>query len=244
MSAFAWVVGSGIVMSMIALVGSLTLVLKEQTMQRILLPLVALAAGALIGGAIFHMLPEAIAALGSDLRLWVVFAAGFLSFYLLEQYLHWHHCHDVPCEHKPVGYLILAADALHNLIGGVAVGASFTLGIPVGIATWMAAAAHEVPQELGDFGILAHSGWAPRRALALNFLSALTFPAGAIAAFLLADIFDVALLVPFAAGNFIYIAASDLLPRLIEPTSLRRKLENTIALTAGMGLLLLTAQLT
>ncbi len=241
MSELAWVVVSGLAMSVIALVGSLALILPQRTMERILLPLVALAAGALLGGALFHMLPESVEAIGPGMSLWIVFAAGFLSFYLLEQYLHWHHCHDVECEHRPVGALVLAADGLHNLIGGVAVGASFTLGVPVGLATWIAAAAHEVPQELGDFGILAHSGYEPRRALWLNFLSGLTFPIGAVAAYLLAGVLDVTLLVPFAAGNFVYIGASDLLPQLVQPTSFARKLENSVALIAGMGLLLLTA---
>lgn len=243
MSTFGWVLTSGVAMSLIALVGSLTLVLREQTLQRILLPLVGLAAGALLGGALFHMLPEAIAELGAGLPVFAAFAAGFVAFYLLEQYLHWHHCHQMPCAHEPVGYLILAADGLHNLIGGLAVGASFTLGVPVGLATWLAAAAHEVPQELGDFGILRHAGFSPRHALLLNFLSAITFPVGAVGAFLLAGVLDVTLLVPFAAGNFVYIAASDLLPRLIEPSTLSRKLENSIALTVGLGLLLLTAYL-
>lgn len=243
MNELGLVIASGMAMSLIALVGSLTLVLPTATMQRILLPLVAVAAGALLGGALFHMMPEAIRAAGADLLLWIVFALGFLTFYMLEQYLHWHHCHDVPCERKPVGYLILAADGLHNLIGGVAVGASFTLGVPVGIATWLAAAAHEVPQELGDFGILAHAGWGIRRALTMNFLSALTFPLGAVAAYLLSGAFDVTLLVPFAAGNFVYIAASDLLPRLVEPVAMRQKIENTLALAGGLLLLLVTAMI-
>lgn len=218
--------------------------MPERLLQRLLLPMVALAAGALLGGALFHMLPEAIAALGAGLEVFVLFAVGFLGFYLLEQYLHWHHCHRADCTHEPVGYLILAADGLHNLIGGLAVGASFTLSVPVGVAAWLAAAAHEVPQEIGDFGILAHAGFPLRRALLLNFLSAATFPIGAIGAYLAADVVNVALLVPFAAGNFVYIAASDLLPRIIEPATVARKLENSAALVAGIGLLLVTAELT
>ncbi|HEX6129214.1 MAG TPA: ZIP family metal transporter [Candidatus Limnocylindria bacterium] len=243
MTTLAWVVVSGAAMSVIALVGSLTLVLRTATLERLLLPLVAFAAGALLGGAFFHMLPEAIAAMGAGLDTFGALLAGFVAFYLLEQYLHWHHCHDVECEHRPVGYLILAADALHNLIGGLAVGAAFTLGVPIGLSTWLAAAAHEVPQELGDFGILATAGWRPRQALLLNLASALTFPLGAVSAFLLSDVLEVSWLVPFAAGNFIYIAGSDLLPQLIEPTSMPRKLENSVALLAGIGLLLLTAAL-
>ena len=241
MSTLAWVVVSGAAMSVIALVGSLTLFLRTATLERLLLPLVAFAAGALLGGAFFHMLPEAVAAMGAGLPTFGALTAGFVSFYLLEQYLHWHHCHDIECEHRPVGYLILAADALHNLLGGLAVGAAFTLGVPIGLSTWLAAAAHEVPQELGDFGILATAGWQPRQALLLNLASALTFPLGAVSAFLLSDVLEVTWLVPFAAGNFVYIAGSDLLPRLIEPTSMPRKIENSVALLAGIGLLLVAA---
>lgn len=242
MSTLSWIVVSGLAMSAIALVGSLTLVLRERTLRAILLPLVAFATGALLGGAMFHMLPKANAELGGGVAVSIWFVAGFVSFYVLEQFLHWHHCHSGgPCEHGHVGYLILVADGLHNLIGGLAVGATFLLGTSVGISAWLAAAAHEVPQELGDFGILVHSGWQPRRALAFNVVSALTFPLGALLAYAAAGAFEVTLLVPFAAGNFVYIGATDLLPQVTAREDWREKVVHTLALFLGLALLLVTA---
>ena len=242
MSTLGWIVASGLAMSVIALSGSLILVLPHAVLARLVLPLVAFAAGALLGGAFFEMLPTALEALSEPLVVSLWFVGGFLAFYLLEQYLHWHHCHrGADCEQSPTGWLILIADGLHNLIGGIAVGASFVLAIPVGISAWVAAAAHEVPQELGDFGVLVHSGWGPRQALLANFLSALAFPVGAGMAYLAAGAIGISVLVPFAAGNFVYIGAADLLPQLTDTPSLREKLVHTGALLAGFGLLLLTA---
>ncbi|MFW6090679.1 MAG: ZIP family metal transporter [Actinomycetota bacterium] len=242
MSTLWWIIASGFAMSAIALTGSLTLVLSERLQQFLLLPLVAFAAGALLGGALFHMLPSATESLASPLTVYLWFIAGFVTFYLVEQYLHWHHCHrGAECDRPPMGTLILVADGLHNLIGGVAVGASFLLGTPVGVSAWVAAAAHEVPQELGDFGVLVHSGWRARRALAFNVLSALTFPLGALLAYALSGAIEVTLLVPFAAGNFVYIGASDLIPQLTTSERLQDKLVHTTALLLGLGILLVTA---
>jgi zinc and cadmium transporter len=111
------------------------------------------------------MLPESIAMVGNHLSVYVWVAAGTFSFHVLEQFLHWHHCHRPVSEHRPLGYLILAADGLHNLIGGVAVGGAFIVDIRLGIIAWLVAAAHQIPQELGDFDILVHSGRSIRHAL-------------------------------------------------------------------------------
>lgn len=256
MSTVVWILISGSAMSLIAFVGAVTLVLPERTLRRIVLPLVALSAGSLIGGAFFHMLPESVTAIGNHLSVYVWLVAGFLVFFLLEQFLHWHHCHRVDHSHcegdddsddggqrKPLGYLILIADGLHNLIGGLAVGGAFVVDIRVGIVTWVAAAAHEIPQELGDFGVLVHSGWRPRSALAWNFVSALTFLPGALLAYALAGHIDVAYLLPFAAGNFIYIAAADLLPEVTTQTRTRDKLETTVAFICGLALLLVATRI-
>lgn len=164
---------------------------------------------------------------------------GFLVFFTLEQFLHWHHCHRSPeSGHRPLGYLILLADGLHNLIGGLAVGGAFVIDTRVGIVTWLVAAAHEVPQEFGDFGILIHSGWPRKSALAWNFASALTFLGGALIAYSMADRVEVGYLLPFAAGNFIYIAAADLLPEIARETRTRDKLETSAAFVAGLAVLL------
>ena len=157
MSTLGWIIVSGLAMSSLALVGAVTIALPAPLLDRILLPLVGLAAGSLLGGAFFHMLPEAVVALGNDLALYVWLVAGFLAFFLLEQFLHWHHCHKaVHDQHRPLGYLILLADGLHNFIGGLAVGGAFIVDIRVGVVTWVVAALHEIPQELGDFGVLVH----------------------------------------------------------------------------------------
>jgi zinc and cadmium transporter len=248
-----WIIVFGLAMSALALVGGVTILLPEPTLARLLLPLVALAAGALLGGAFFHMLPTAVSELGNELLVYVWLVAGFLAFFLLEQYLHWHHCHVPVSEHAPLGYLILIADGLHNLLGGLAVGATFTIDLRVGVVTWLIAAAHEVPQELGDFGILVHSGWKTRSALVFNVASGLTFLVGGLVAFAISEAVEVGFLLPFAAGNFVYIAAVDLIPQITSPVScvslakrplvLREKIEQTLAFAFGLGVLLATAPL-
>jgi zinc and cadmium transporter len=117
--------------------------------------------------------------------------------------------------------LILLGDALHNFIGGLGIASTFLMNPAAGVAAWCAAVAHEVPQELGDFAILLHSGWKPQAALRWNFISALTFPLGAVLAWLIAQALPVGGLVLFASGNFLYIAASDLVPEIKAGTSLR-----------------------
>ena len=234
-----WILGSGLAMSAIALVGGLTVLLPETVLRKILLPLVALAAGSLLGGALFHLIPEAVGRLGNELPVYVWIAAGFLLFFVLEQFLHWHHCHRTTHDHKqPLGYLLLLADGLHNFIGGLAVGAAFIVDIRVGITTWVAAAAHEIPQELGDFGALVHGGWSKRSALALNLASALTFPLGSLIAYFVSGRIDVTLLLCLGAGNFLYIAAADLVPEVKRHADWKVNLVHFLALSAGLALLL------
>ncbi|MCG3146928.1 MAG: Zinc transporter ZupT [Verrucomicrobiae bacterium] len=201
-------------MSAIALVGSVTLLLSEQMLKRVLTPLVAFAAGALLGGAFLHMLPAAARQMSLD-GVFLLVLAGFAVFFALEQFLHWHHCHReaVGCK-KPLTYLILIGDGLHNLIGGLAIGGIFLIDIRLGVLAWLAAAAHEVPQELGDYAVLLHGGWKKGTALLFNFVSGLTFLLGGLIAYSAGQRLDVTWLVPFAAGNFIYIGASDLIPEV------------------------------
>jgi zinc and cadmium transporter len=226
-------------MSAIALVGSVTLLLSERTLQRILLPLVAFAAGSLLGGAFFHMLPVGLEAGMSDVAVYGLLLAGFAVFFGLEQFLHRHHCQraDSTCK-KPLTYLILIGDGLHNLLGGLAVAGTFLIDIRLGIVAWLAAAAHEVPQELGDFGVLVHGGWEKRRALLYNMLSALTFLAGGLIAYAASFRLDVAFLVPFAAGNFIYIAAADLIPEVKAHADAKSNVVHFAAFAAGVALML------
>ena len=247
MSTLAWIIGAGLAMSALALVGAITVLMPAPALSRLLMPMVGLAAGSLLGGAFFHMLPESVDAIGNELGVYLAVMAGFLVFFVLEQFLHWHHCHrteHAECvDRRPLGYLILLADGLHNLIGGLAVGGAFMVDTRVGIVTWLVAAAHEIPQELGDFGVLVHSGWHRRSALAWNFASALTFLVGALVAYAIADHVEVAYLLPFAAGNFVYIAAADLLPEITSEERTSDKLETSAAFVIGLAVLLAATRL-
>lgn len=237
MSTLAWILVLGVAMAAIAMAGSITLALPERRLEQLLLPLVALAAGSLLGGAFLHMLPEAIDELGNTQAVWLWFLAGFTTFFVLEQCLHWHHCHRSVTKHRPMGHLILLADGLHNFIGGLAVASAFFIDHRVGLIAWTAAAAHEVPQELGDFGILVNSGWDRRKALAFNLASGSTFLAGGLLAYALSGSVNITFLVPFAAGNFTYIAATDLLPELTTSPALSSKAASGAAFATGLATL-------
>lgn len=236
MNQLLWVVVGGVLMSAIALVGSVTLLISATNLRRLLLPLVAMSAGSMLGGALFHMLPSALQVMPTA-RATAWIAIGFLTFLALEQFLHWHHCHRAfaTCK-KPLMYLILIGDGLHNFLGGLAVAGVFLLDARAGMAAWLAAAAHEVPQELGDFATLIHGGWAKKSALAFNFLSGLAFLAGALLAYGASLRIDVTWLVPVATGNFIYVAASDLVPEVNKPQTLWSAAVHLLAFTLGLGL--------
>lgn len=243
MSTLTWIVGSALAMSAIAWVGLVTVALTDAQLKKLLLPLVAFAAGSLLGGAFLHLLPEAVAARGPGVGTFLPALGGFALFFLMEQFLSWHRGHSAGADadaKQPVTYLILLADGLHNFIGGLAIGASFIVSTEVGIVTWIAAAAHEIPQELGDFGILIRGGWGRLPALVANFLSAATILPGALLAYYLSADFDITLLLSFAAGNFIYIAASDLIPEVKHDRRLRNNLVHFGAFIAGVSVILVT----
>ena len=240
MSTLGWIVGACVAMSLVALIGLASLLISEARLRALLLPFVAFSAGSLLGGAFLHLIPEA-AAQDAGTPTFVAVLAGFALFFLLEQFVAWHHGHALtPPEKAPVTYLILLGNGLHNFIGGIAIGASFLVSVEVGLVTWIAAAAHEVPQELGDFAILRHGGWRPGPALLANLASALTIvPGGLVAYYVSADV-NTALLLSFAAGNFIYIAASDLIPEVKLERALGRSLVHFGAFSAGILLILVT----
>jgi len=238
MSTLGWIVAAGLLMSALSLVGAATLLLSQRTLDALVRPLVAFAAGSLLGGALLHMIPEAAERAGKGVPVYLWALAGFTAFLALEQFLHWHHCHRATADcRQPLTYLILIGDGLHNFLGGLAVGAAFVADVRVGITTWLAAAAHEVPQELGDFGVLLHGGWSRAQALLFNFLSALTFLAGGLLAYAAAPRFDTTFLLAFAAGNFIYIGASDLVPEVNRHRETQANLVHFTAFVAGVVLL-------
>jgi len=241
METLIFIIGGGLLMSAIAMVGAVTIVLQPETLDRLLLPLVALAAGTLLGGAFFHMVPEGAKSLDLlSAGAWLV--AGFMTFLGLEQFLHWHHSHHAHDQgRRPMTYLILIGDAVHNFLGGLGIASTFVIDLRAGIIAWIAAAGHEVPQELGDFGILVHGGWPRRRALLWNVVSALTFLVGAILAYLISRRLEVSGLVLFGAGNFIYIAASDLVPEIKLQKRLRSAAAHFSCLAAGVIIMFVLA---
>ncbi|SMO89689.1 ZIP family metal transporter [Fodinibius sediminis] len=237
MEALWWIITTGLLMSAIAMVGSVTLILKEKTLRKIQTPLVAFAAGSLIGGAFLHIIPAGLTEYKEDsFFLWIL--TGFGLFFVLEQFLHWRHCQlDREDRRKPLTYLILIGDGLHNFIGGLAIGGTFLIDSKLGLMAWLAAAAHEIPQELGDFAVLVHGGWKKSAALLFNVLSGLTFLLGGIIAFFVSQQIDVDFLIPFAAGNFIYIGASDLVPEVNKHESLFFNFIHFLSFATGIFLM-------
>jgi zinc and cadmium transporter len=218
MDTLFWIIGSTFLVSLVAFVGVLALSFKKRLLEQAMLLLVALSAGALIGGAFLHLIPEAVTSYPVG-KLDVLFSyviVGFVIFFLLEKLLYWRHCHDIECDLHTFGYMNLIGDALHNFIDGLVIAAAFLSDINLGIATTVAIAFHEIPQEIGDFGVLLHSGMKRNRAILLNFMTALASVVGGIAGFALSSQIGafVPMLLPIAAGGFIYVASSDLIPEL------------------------------
>jgi zinc and cadmium transporter len=225
-------------MSVVSLVGGLFLFLAEKKLKTILLPMVAFAAGALLGGAFFHMLPAYFQVHTNYALGFLYLLIGYCAFFILEQFLHWHHCNTANsiCR-KPLTYLILIGDGLHNFIGGMAVASTFLIDLRLGIITWLAAVAHEIPQEMGDFAVLIHGGWSKKKALIFNFISASTFLLGAMVTYFISLEIDLSFLIPFAAGNFIYIASSDLIPEVNKHTGIKESLIHFVFFILGLGIL-------
>lgn len=241
MDTLGWIVTGGLLMSAIALVGGLTTLLHPATLERILLPTVALATGTLLGGASFHMVPEGLAALDTLTAMsWL--ACGFSAFFALEQFIHLRHLRRTErMRRQPMTYLVLIGDGIHNFLGGLGIASTFIVSPQAGVIAWIGAVAHEIPQEFGDFGVLVHGGWPRRQALLWNLLSALTFPLGALLAYFLSLRAEMAGLVMFAAGNFLYLAAADLIPELKSETRPRAVALNFAIFAAGLGLMLVLA---
>ncbi len=215
MNVLTYIILASTALAAVSLVGAFTVLLSKKLFHQLIPNLVAFSAGALIGGAILHLIPESITELGNEPKTFLLTLLGIVLFYILEQFIHWHHCHKETHEHKhPVSYLILVADTIHNLIDGMAVGAAFLVNPVVGSSTLVAVVAHEIPQELGDFGIFIHSGWSVSKALLVNFMSSLTFLIGGLLVYFISEDINVSYLLPFAAGTFIYIAAVDLIPEI------------------------------
>ncbi|MEM2937578.1 MAG: ZIP family metal transporter [Candidatus Bathyarchaeia archaeon] len=224
--------------SLIAFAGLIFVGLKEELLKHVTMVLVGFASGTLIGGAFLHLLPEALTPDGDSTITFCYVIVGIVSFFALEKFLYWRHCHEKECPTHMFVYLNLVGDGVHNFIDGMVIAATFLVSFDLGFATTLAVIFHEVPQEIGDFGVLVYGGLSRKRALAYNFVSAITAVAGALATYFLAYLRSIeVLLVPFAAGGFIYIAATDLMPELHKKPHARESLIQFFVLLLGIGLM-------
>ncbi len=231
------ILASVTVVSLVAFVGILFIGLKEAFLKRILMALVGFASGSLIGGAFIHLLPEALEEASQAIFYYVII--GIVFFFTMEKFLYWRHCHEEKCPVHMFAYLNLIGDGIHNFIDGMIIAASFILSYDLGVATTLAVIFHEIPQEIGDFGVLIYGGFTRRRALAYNFVSALTAIAGSLVTYYSTFYIQGVepFLVPFAAGGFIYIAATDLMPELHKRTQAKESLTQLVAILTGVGLM-------
>ena len=219
----AYVVVFTLIGSVLSLFGSFFLLAKKEIRDNFAKNLISFAAGAMITVAFFDLLPEAVEEAGENDAFFYVLL-GFVIFFFAEKFIrlfHFHHGHG----EKPTTYLVLIGDGVHNFIDGIIIAVAFLTSIPLGITTSMAVAAHEIPQEIEDMGILLANGLTKKKALLYNFLSALTALVGALLALTFHDFVEKYLYIflAVAAGHFIYIAAADLIPELHESSKEDKK---------------------
>ncbi|HLC92903.1 MAG TPA: ZIP family metal transporter [archaeon] len=218
MEAWIYAIGSVLLVSAVSIVGVLLFPREKKGAEKFLIYMVSFAAGALFGDAFIHLLPEAAEMEVSGTSIGIYVLCGIVFSFIVEKFIRWRHCH-VPTSHDhphPVAMMNLLGDVFHNFIDGIIIAASYLVSIPLGIATTIAVLFHEIPQEIGDFGVLLHGGFTRAKAIMFNFLVALTAVAGAAITLVIGSAAEQAVpfLVPFAAGVFIYIAGSDLIPEL------------------------------
>ncbi|MGY6277249.1 ZIP family metal transporter [Methylomonas sp. MgM2] len=214
--------------SLCSLSSAFALWLQPDTLKRIVPFLVALAVGVLLGDAFIHLIPDAVARHGSVSEVCMTVLLGVFGFFVLEKLVRWRHDHNVDTrpassEILPLAKMNLIGDAIHNFVDGILIAGSFLADPVLGLTTTVAIVAHEVPQELGDVGALLRGGYPPRQAVLYNFYCSLSIVPGALFTLLLSQVAESSLVVllPIAAGGFIYIAASDLIPVLHERSTLR-----------------------
>ena len=235
---------SVVIVSLISLIGVFTFAISGNFLRRILILLVSFAAGALLGDVFIHLLPEAVNEFGFTIEVSLYVLVGILIFFVLEKVVQWRHCHipTTKTHVHPVALMNLIGDGLHNLIDGMIIAGSYMASTSLGIATTIAVVLHEIPQEMGDFGVLLHGGFNKVKALFFNFVTALFAVLGALIALVIGSGMEnfSLIILPITAGGFIYIAGSDLIPELHRtcvPAS--KSVAQLIAFVAGMFVMLL-----
>jgi zinc and cadmium transporter len=225
---------STFLVSLISLIGLLALSLRTELFNKTLLILIGFASGSLLGGALLHLIPEAAFSSMNDTAFLAV-AFGITAFFVFEKLL-WRHCHErEECEVHPFAYLNLIGDGIHNFIDGMIIAASFLTSIPLGTVATLAVCFHEIPQEIGDFAILVYGGFSRKKALFYNFLTALVAMLGAVFTYYLQEYLpELSYMLGFAAGTFIYIATTDLIPELHKEKKLSNSFLQFAALSFGL----------
>jgi zinc and cadmium transporter len=237
LSVLMWILLVTIINGLLAFAGVLFLAISKKKLNKILIFLVSFTTGALIGGAFFHFIPEAIEEISLKTTTWLTIS-GFIIFMILEKTL-WHHCHHGHCDEHPFTYSLLYGDALHNFVDGLIIASSFIISIPLGIVTSFLILAHELPQEIGDFGALIYGGFTKTKALTYNFLTQLTAVLGGILGYFIPTIHENAIyLMPIAAGGFLYIAIVDLVPEIIKEKKPIKIILNLMAILVGLSIMI------
>ncbi len=238
-----YTLGSVALVSLISLIGIFALALTDAKLRKILTYLVSFAAGALFGDAFFHLLPEAVEKEGFSAGLSISVLSGIIFFFIVEKIIHWRHCHlPITKEHThPFALMNLIGDLVHNFIDGLIIGVSYLVSIPVGIATTVAVILHEIPQEISDFGVLLHGGFSKGKALWYNFLTSLSAVIGALLALIIGAKAGAveSIIVPLAAGGFIYIAGADLIPELHKEVEVKKSIAQIATIILGIAVMFL-----
>ena len=239
---YLYPLASVLAVSLVSFTGLFAISVNPERLKKVLFILISFAAGTLLGDAFLHILPEIVAEHGWSITISLYLLISIVLFYCLEQFIHWHHYHHVSEEERhPVGLLNLVGDGFHNFIDGLIIGTSYLVSVELGIATTLAVIFHEIPQEIGDFAILLHSGFTRGKALLYNFLSALTAVLGTLLAIGISGRFEgtVPFFLALTAGGFIYIATADLIPELHKEVNIKKSFIQLFSFLCGMGLMFL-----
>jgi len=233
-----YIILANLIISAFSLIGIITLGLNENFLKKILMSLVSLSTGLLLGGALLHLLPEAMDYIDPLVALEIMLVS-FVGFFFIERTFHWRHCHDENCKVHSFGYMNLYGDAIHNFIDGLIIASAFVISVPIGISTSVALAFHEIPQEIGDFGVLLHAGFTKKKALIFNFIVALFSVLGGIVGFILSTQTEgiIPYILPIAAGGFLYIATSDLIPELKKEVDPKKSISSFVLFVVGILLM-------
>jgi zinc and cadmium transporter len=234
-----WILLSVFVVSLISFIGAFTLAINDKLLKRMLTLMVSFAAGGMLAATFLDILPEALDKAGIE-KTMIYTMLGIAIFFVVEKFLYWYHCHSGACHHEnmnhhfskghkhlvaPMAYLNLAGDSVHNFLDGMVIAVAYVVNWKMGIIVTLGVIFHEIPQEIGDFSVLIYAGLTKARALFYNFLIALTAVVGALVGYYFGELDSfTSYMLPIAAGNFLYIALSDLMPELHIENSVKRNI--------------------